>query len=311
MKKRLLSVFIIFFVISASLPSYALGKVGHRVLCQLSYDLLPKSQQNKIDQLLQQLPQLEKQRINQYNYIKKEQPVSFANSCTWADAIKKDDSYNEFKSWHYLNVDRKTEHITKESCQKNCLTTAISYHTQQLSTDENNIKKAKALMFLGHWLGDIHQPLHVSFASDLGGNKLDIKPYIGRCNNMHWYWDQCLLMNRDKNKGEKTSHYYQGIYRQLYQQLSQDLAKAPKLAWQNSDVLSWANESLTLVRKSNFNYCQINNNNNNNNNNNKCESYTGEKILLSQEYHQKFSQILQQRILQGATRLTMLLNTAL
>jgi len=303
MKNILLYAFIILCTLFISFPTYALGKMGHRVLCQLSYDLLSDKQQNKINQLLQQLPQQEKYRINQYNYLKKEEPISFANSCTWADAIKKDNSYSEFKSWHYLNVDRQTEQITKRNCQKNCLTTAILFHTKQLSTDENKIQKTKALMFLGHWLGDIHQPLHVSFASDLGGNKIEIKPYIGRCNNMHWYWDQCLLMNRHKNKDEKTSHYHQDIYRQLYQQLSHDLARAPKIAWQNSDVFSWANESLTLVRKNSFNYCRINNN--------KCESYVEEEISLSQTYHQKFSQILQQRILQGAVRLAMLLNTAL
>lgn len=283
--------------------SHALGKMGHRVLCQLTYDLLPEKQQVKINQLLQQLPRLEKQRINQYNYLKKNSPMTFANSCTWADAIKNDDSYDKFKPWHYLNVNRDIDKITQQSCQKHCLTTAIPYHTEQLASDNNPIDKAKALMFLGHWLGDIHQPLHVGFVSDLGGNKIDVVPFIGRCDNLHWYWDQCLLLPRNKNKTEKTSHYYQDVYRQLYNSLSKKIALAPQSSWQNSEIVDWANESLTIVRDKTLNYCQISNKT--------CQNHHLEKMLLSQAYHQEFNQLLKIRILQGATRLAKLIDTNL
>jgi hypothetical protein len=30
--------------------------------------------------------------------------------------------------------------------------------------------KLEALKFLGHWVGDVHQPLHVSLEDDRGGN---------------------------------------------------------------------------------------------------------------------------------------------
>ncbi len=32
------------------------------------------------------------------------------------------------------------------------------------STTAGDAEKARALKFLGHWVGDVHQPLHVSFS---------------------------------------------------------------------------------------------------------------------------------------------------
>jgi len=38
-----------------------------------------------------------------------------------------------------------------------------------LRTSNDDQAKLVSLKFLGHWVGDIHQPLHVSFADDRGG----------------------------------------------------------------------------------------------------------------------------------------------
>jgi hypothetical protein len=48
-----------------------------------------------------------------------------------------------------------------------------------------------ALKSLGHWVGDIHQPLHVSFLDDRGGNTIRTS---GQCpGNLHAVWDNCLV----------------------------------------------------------------------------------------------------------------------
>lgn len=55
------------------------------------------------------------------------------------------------------------------------------------------------LMALSHWIGDIHQPLHISFADGRGGNGIDVK-LRGKCgtlgdrpDNLHAVWGKCLL----------------------------------------------------------------------------------------------------------------------
>jgi hypothetical protein len=40
------------------------------------------------------------------------------------------------------------------------------------SNDASQAQKLASLKFLGHWVGDIHQPLHVSFEDDRGGNSV-------------------------------------------------------------------------------------------------------------------------------------------
>lgn len=40
-------------------------------------------------------------------------------------------------------------------------------------------------MFLAHFMGDIHQPLHVSFADDEGGNSIIVHWYRRKSNLHH------------------------------------------------------------------------------------------------------------------------------
>jgi hypothetical protein len=57
-----------------------------------------------------------------------------------------------------------------------------------------------SVLFLDHWLGDIYQPLHISFADDLGGNSLIFSHLATKCKNLHWYWDECILYKGNKSK---------------------------------------------------------------------------------------------------------------
>ena len=66
-----------------SSPSFALGKLGHQVVCQLAFDNLASKQQAKLQQLLTQIPKNHQDLINHYTYQKKGKAITFANACTW------------------------------------------------------------------------------------------------------------------------------------------------------------------------------------------------------------------------------------
>jgi hypothetical protein len=52
-------------------------------------------------------------------------------------------------------------------------------------------ERLQLLKTLGHWVGDIHQPFHVSFADDRGGNLVAI---AGPCRHgLHAVWDACII----------------------------------------------------------------------------------------------------------------------
>jgi len=70
--------------------------------------------------------------------------------------------------------------------------TAILHDFKILQAKEQtDANKLVALKSLGHWVGDIHQPLHVSFLDDKGGNTIRTS---GQCpGNLHAVWDTCLV----------------------------------------------------------------------------------------------------------------------
>lgn len=273
--------------------STALGKEGHRIVCQLAYDLLPKNKQLAVDQLLTILPEKHKQRINKYNYRAKNSEIDFAVSCTWADAIKKDPEYDRFKSWHYMNIERNIRQMHKNPCEKDCVLTAIKKHSIELTKATDKWQQAKALMFLGHWVGDIHQPLHVSYASDLGGNKTKIKPTkSAKCKSLHWYWDQCIINYNNEN------------FSSLMKKLTKQLPNENTQKWQTTPPLKWANESLAILRQPSFNYCKLNQQG-------ECREISTNARELPADYGLQYHQVMQTRLMQAALRLKQQLVDAL
>ena len=293
-------VLILSLLLLVSPASVALGKLGHQVVCQLAYQHLSINKQNKINALLVILSAEDKQLINRYNYRNSQNKITYADTCTWADAIKKDNKYDQYKPWHYLNIARNQTSVTQGSCTKNCVSHAILHHSRQLATAKTPQQRAHALMFLGHWLGDIHQPLHVSYADDLGGNQRRISTTQGKCNNLHWLWDACLITANLDTK----INTIQSPYMRLLSKLSAQWHSAPISIWQQENVYQWASESLALIRAPAFTYCKITQQDH-------CHPLTAKVIHLPRSYLVKYQPILEQRILQAAVRLNGLLSAAL
>jgi len=271
--------------------TFALSKLGHQLVCQLSYQHLSPSKQSVIDALLSKMPESAKEVINQYNYLPKDNAITFANACTWADAIKKNDKFDQYKPWHYINLSRETKTVDANVCLKNCLPQAIINHKNKLQKSKSLWPKTQALMFLGHWLGDIHQPLHVSFVDDLGGNKVKVNSKDGKCTNLHWLWDSCLLSRQNL-----TNAQWLTTLEKLWSKTSNKENVNDEMVWQ------WAGESFNIVLRRDFLYCQQNQN--------KCIAYDG-VVDLPADYQKKFSPILQSRIVSAAKRLTQLLELSL
>lgn len=277
-----------------SVDSFALGKQGHQLVCQLAFEHLSSSKQTQITEILQQIPEQDKRAILRFNHKNLQEKVNFANACTWADAIKEQNNYQHYKSWHYLNTARNTTTITPKACRKNCLTQAILFHQQQLnaSAQLDSTAQWQALLFVGHWLGDIHQPLHISYASDLGGNKTFIKTSSKQCTNLHWFWDSCLLQRANRS----YAHWMKLLNEQWVD------SKAPP--WQPGQVWLWADESYQLVRSPDFGYCQLIDGKT-------CVEMTKNNLTLPSNYQQQYLPVIEKRIVLAAQRLTALLEASL
>lgn len=76
-----------------------------------------------------------------------------------------------------------------------CVAGAINNYTSQLlsyNDPSNTYNLIESLMFLAHFVGDIHQPLNAGFEDDEGGNTIIIHWYW-RKSNLHHAWDVSII----------------------------------------------------------------------------------------------------------------------
>ncbi|XP_010538422.1 PREDICTED: endonuclease 4-like isoform X2 [Tarenaya hassleriana] len=125
--------------------------------------------------------------------------------CSWADEIKHHYHWRWTSPLHYVDTpDFRCNYMYCRDChdthghKDRCVTAAIFNYTMQLMSDYQSTKAivkynlTEALMFLSHFIGDVHQPLHVGFLGDLGGNTVTVRWYR-RKTNLHHVWDDMII----------------------------------------------------------------------------------------------------------------------
>ena len=122
--------------------------------------------------------------------------------------------------------------------------TAIKKDFDVLSSNNTSqAQKLASLKFLGHWVGDIHQPLHVSFEDDRGGNGILVAGECG-ASNLHSAWDTRLVLKAvGENAGEAAT--------ELMKSTTPDKVES----WTHSESMDWANESLAIAEQAQPKYC--------------------------------------------------------
>jgi hypothetical protein len=91
------------------------------------------------------------------------------------------DNWQWSRPLHYINTpDWNCNYQVERDCIDDlCIDGAIRNYTKRLQTDLDDVQHKEALYFLIHYVGDIHQPLHVGFKNDYGGN-IDFIFFISR-----------------------------------------------------------------------------------------------------------------------------------
>lgn len=196
--------------------SYAFNAQNHRVICDMAYQQLTPAVQTNIDQLIAKSP------FSQ-----------FASACSWPDQIRQEPQHKHTKTWHYINVPRQANSVQESYCApEGCLLSAIPLMQQRIQ--KNRHSDWQSLLFLSHFVGDMHQPLHVSYADDRGGNRVHVS-YRGKSTNLHSLWDGALL--KKEQWPQQSARLLQGISQQQRQQ------------WQQGRVEEWATESLLITQE--------------------------------------------------------------
>lgn len=134
---------------------------------------------------------------------------------SWADDTARDE-YPWSPQLHFINTpDWSCDYEQTRDCFGSydqapmaCVDGAIQNYTRQLATADPNYNLTEALMFLVHFIGDIHQPLHVGFTGDEGGNTI-VGTYEGTSEvKLHHIWDTSMLDQRIANSFNNDNSTY-------------------------------------------------------------------------------------------------------
>ena len=197
-------------------PVLAWGPDGHRVVGALAIGQLAKPAKRA---LLEIMATNDLQELAQW--------------CNWPDAYRESDEGAWSEPLHYMNmVPGASLYQRQRDCPDGqCVTEAVGFYAEQLGNCAMSVEKRReAFGFVCHFVGDMHQPLHVGFGHDRGGNNFEIR-FNGEEMNLHYFWDHALI--------EQRSESWSG----LYEQLRERSGPPPVPAWRKEDVVSWSNES--------------------------------------------------------------------
>lgn len=116
----------------------------------------------------------------------------------WLDNASHTPEFAYSKTWHYKNVDEGERYEEARANPAGDVVTAIKSRLELLADPNYSLAdKQVALRMLVHLVGDMHQPMHMGHATDLGGNRIKVK-YFGRDSNLHSVWDSSLVESAHK-----------------------------------------------------------------------------------------------------------------
>ena len=258
------------WIAAAPLTVHAWGAEGHRIVCAIAEDRLDDRGRSFLASVMAESAELDGE-------INSKWAASFAEACVWADDAKFD-GYRGSYEQHFVNVPKAADslQVSRDCPALNCLLTAIQRNLTHLSVEPSGrrerARRVAALRFLGHFVGDLHQPLHVSHAEDWGGNRIRVK-FFGKDSNLHRIWD----LDAPKRMG-----------------LSHRNPPGPRDVAM-SGVLTWADQSLALARHSAYRV---------------GDREIGIGDAVGKTYQRQIEPIIEQRLVEAGVRLAWLINQA-
>jgi hypothetical protein len=170
---------------------------------------------------------------------------SLADVASWADETRD----RSTASWHFINVEPglSFEDFQRQVASKVDVYTAL-LKEEGILADGNASRedRVNALKYVVHFVGDIHQPMHVSRAEDKGGNTIQVQ-YDGQGTNLHSLWDTKLLEHAGLSEDQLAQSFDKATPEQIKK-------------WQGDRPMTWAWESYVISSQL---YTEIGKNGNN------------------------------------------------
>ncbi|WP_163516440.1 S1/P1 nuclease [Gelidibacter japonicus] len=213
-----ISIFIITAVFLFNSNSYAnkkWGATGHRVVGAIADQYTSNKTKRHLKKLLNH------------------QSLAFVS--TFADEIKADPRYNEFESWHYVNMSLDEDYESSKKNPKGDLVTGIAFCKKVIKDDKSSdADKTFYLKMLIHLVGDLHQPLHIGREEDRGGNDIKVQ-WQFKDTNLHRVWDSQMIESYNMSYSELAAN-------------AEFISKKQIKFLQQGSVIDWVNSTQNLTK---------------------------------------------------------------
>lgn len=207
----------------------------------------------------------------------------FTSIASWADDVRR--TRPQTANWHFINIPMAAQRLdmTRDCPTGECVIGRIEAFRKVLRDPATAPEaRAEALMFLVHFIGDMHQPLHCGDKNDRGGN--DVRVVLGKTQtNLHSLWDSGMLARI-------------GTADQLFPALSAESAKRAG-KWRNGTVEQWAQESYKMAKSKVYGKLP--------------KAAPGANAVIDAKYEKMAGPIIREQIEKAGTRLARVLNDIL
>jgi S1/P1 Nuclease len=239
------------------LPASAWNIPGHTLSGAVAYQVLQQESPQtiaKVKSILEKHPWY----ANQWQARLQDVPVSerdlvlFIQAARWADDIRIQDKTQNRPRWHYINFPFKPEGQpasvqTREPEPVNILT-ALAENQRIVTNQTDPERKAIALAWLFHLVGDVHQPLHAAQLftveypqGDRGGNEICVRvTQAGQPMDLHRFWDGVITSSSNLTRLRNDATALRN---------RQEFQRSQLTELGNADFESWAKESFEIAAK--------------------------------------------------------------
>jgi hypothetical protein len=238
------------------------------------------------------------------------------DAATWADDVRGD---RKNGPWHYIDIPRGAprDQLASFCGKEGCVISALAEQVAILrDKSANGVKRADAVRYIIHFVGDLHQPLHSTTNADQGGNCVPVKYFRrtprerghGFSPNLHSVWDSAIL-ERDAEGADPGE----------YAEMLEGTFAGDVAGWQKAGIHvdDWVWESHEYAEKNTYGALTPNVAIEPNvpvhsctDDNNIGGRLMAEHISAGEPYQEQAAPVVERRLAQAGVRLAMILNEA-
>lgn len=202
--------------VALSAQAFAWGQIGHRAVCEIAEKKVSVRTRQALRGILGKR--------------------SLADSCTYMDDVRSHPdraTYGKYADWHFIEIpDGRNVENAPRSAKGDALEAMEKMEQKLKSRTGSALERFEALAFLGHLMGDVHQPLHVGNGLDRGANQCTVS-YFKKITNLHSLWDDGMIEGRELSFTELA-------------RFVDILDPKVEAGYRNGDYRDWITESMQL-----------------------------------------------------------------